>query len=74
MAELRSVAMPLAPENQAKDDLDAWDLIPLFCPECDMAAFVEWSTTCPSTDGPLEHVKIRCLNRHWFLMLAERLA
>ncbi len=22
----------------------------------------------PSTDGPLEHVRIRCVQRHWFAM------
>jgi hypothetical protein len=26
-----------------------------------------------STDGPVEHVKVRCANRHLFAMLTERL-
>ena len=37
----------------------------LYCPECGMPTWVEWS------DGG--HVKIRCFSRHWFLMLADRL-
>ena len=37
----------------------------LYCPECGMPTWVEWS------DGG--HVKIRCFSRHWFLLLADRL-
>jgi len=43
------------------------------CPGCDAPAEVEWSDKIGSTSGPLELVKIRCLNRHWFLMPAEGL-
>lgn len=35
------------------------------CPECGGTAEIEHRTVLPSTDGPIEHVKIRCLNRHW---------
>ena len=46
------------------------------CPECGAPAEVEWADEVGSTSGPLELVKIRCLERHWFLMpsagLAER--
>jgi hypothetical protein len=38
--------------------------VALYCPECGMPTWVEWS------DGG--HVKIRCFSRHWFLMLADR--
>jgi hypothetical protein len=38
------------------------------CPECDGIAEVEYRTVLESTSGPVEHVKIRCINRHWFKM------
>lgn len=43
------------------------------CPACGGVAEVEWRDWSGSTSGPVEHVKIRCTNRHWFLMLAESL-
>jgi hypothetical protein len=43
------------------------------CPECGVPAEIEWSDMLFSTDGPVEHAKIRCANRHWFLMPTERL-
>ena len=49
-----------APTSHA--DLDS---VALYCPECGMPTWVEWS------DG--DHVKIRCFSRHWFLMLGDRL-
>ncbi|MGY2703018.1 MULTISPECIES: hypothetical protein [unclassified Nocardioides] len=44
------------------------------CPECGGAAEVEWRTVLESTDGPVEHARIRCVRRHWFLLPLERLA
>lgn len=44
------------------------------CPECGRPAAVEWRTQLDSTDGPLEHLKIRCLDRHWFFLPADMLA
>jgi len=44
------------------------------CPECGRPAAVEWRTHLDSTDGPLEHLKIRCPDRHWFLLPADMLA
>jgi hypothetical protein len=44
------------------------------CPTCGGLAEVEWRDWSGSTSGPVEHVKIRCTNRHWFLMLAESLS
>jgi hypothetical protein len=38
------------------------------CPECQEAAKVEWHSNVYSTEGPVEVVKIMCLNRHCFLM------
>jgi hypothetical protein len=35
------------------------------CPECDGPAEIEHRTVLESTNGPTEHVKIRCVHRHW---------
>ena len=35
------------------------------CPECGGTAEIERRTVLDSTDGPIEHAKIRCVNRHW---------
>jgi hypothetical protein len=38
------------------------------CPECGGLAEVLWREVMESTDGPVEHAKIRCVRRHWFLL------
>jgi hypothetical protein len=38
------------------------------CPECGLPAEVIDRVTLPSTDGPIEHVKTRCVTGEWFLM------
>ena len=38
------------------------------CPDCGQPAWVEWRDEVNSTSGPVVHVKVRCLDRHWFLM------
>ncbi len=38
------------------------------CPECGAIAEVEWRVAVDSTDGPVEHAKVRCLLQHWFLL------
>jgi hypothetical protein len=43
------------------------------CPQCSMTAAVQRSDRVESTDGPIDHVRITCVNRHWFLMPADRL-
>jgi hypothetical protein len=43
------------------------------CPECGAPAEVTDRSALESTDGPIEHVKIQCLRRHWFLMPAGSL-
>jgi hypothetical protein len=43
------------------------------CPECEVPAEVVERFVLPSTDGPVEHVTVRCANRHLFTMLTERL-
>lgn len=43
------------------------------CPECHEVALVEWRDT-EVADGSVALAKVRCLQRHWFLMPAEQLA
>ncbi|MEI2774771.1 MAG: hypothetical protein V9G19_02145 [Tetrasphaera sp.] len=38
------------------------------CPECGAIAHVQWRAVLESTDGPIEHAKVGCLHRHWFLL------
>ena len=38
------------------------------CPECAAPAEVVDRFALPSTEGPVEHVKVQCLSRHWFLL------
>ena len=49
------------------------DLELVACPECGRPAEVEWRDRLDSTHGTVEHLKIRCLDRHWFLMPADML-
>ena len=41
------------------------------CPQCDLPATVEWRQEVGSTGGPMEHLKIRCVSGHWFLLPAS---
>ncbi len=43
------------------------------CPDCGSTAEVEWQSTQDSTQGLVVLMKIRCLNRHWFLMPRDSL-
>jgi hypothetical protein len=45
------------------------------CPEegCSSPAEIFDRSALQSTDGPTEHVRTRCLNRHHFLLPADRL-
>ena len=38
------------------------------CPECDGLAEVQWRAVLESTDGPVEHARIQCVRRHWFVL------
>jgi hypothetical protein len=42
------------------------------CPECGAPAEVVARFELLSTAGPVEHVKVVCAQRHWFMQLAER--
>jgi hypothetical protein len=44
------------------------------CPECGSIAEVEWRAVMESTDGPIEHARIRCVQKHWFLLPVASLA
>jgi hypothetical protein len=37
------------------------------CPQCDAVASVEWAATF----ARVQHVKVRCIHRHWFLLPSE---
>jgi hypothetical protein len=41
------------------------------CFECAATAAVQGRGPVESTDGPLDHVRITCVNRHWFMMAAD---
>ncbi|HEY0359524.1 MAG TPA: hypothetical protein VGD11_13150 [Mycobacteriales bacterium] len=43
------------------------------CPECGGAAEAESWSSLSSTGERMEHVKILCVRRHWFLMPRETL-
>ncbi|MGH4006727.1 MAG: hypothetical protein ACRDTH_00910 [Pseudonocardiaceae bacterium] len=43
------------------------------CPECSMIATLQRGDQLESTDGLVDHVRITCVNRHWFLMPADTL-
>jgi hypothetical protein len=52
---------------QEVDDMtDDLDLV--VCPECAAPAEVVDRFALPSTDGPVEHVKVLCVVRHWFVL------
>ncbi len=38
------------------------------CPQCGQIAEVQWRTALESTEGPVEHAKVLCVRRHWFLL------
>jgi hypothetical protein len=49
----------------------------VICPDCSMIAAAQRGGCLESTDDPVEHVRVTCVQRHWFLipadMLTERL-
>ena len=55
-------------DNELDVELDL-----VVCPECAAPAQVVDRFDLPGTDGPVEHVKVQCLGRHWFLMPATSL-
>jgi hypothetical protein len=43
------------------------------CPDCGAPAEITDRFAIPSTDGPVEHVRVGCVDRHWFLLSVEAL-
>ena len=43
------------------------------CPECGHAAEVVDRDFLSSAEGPVEHVRVRCVQRHWLFMPADSL-
>lgn len=43
------------------------------CPECGELAEVQDRDVLERTDAPVEHVKVLCVLRHWFLLPVDRL-
>ena len=58
-------------DDMTEDRYNELDLV--VCPECAAPAEVVDRFALPSTEGPVEHVKVQCLGRHWFLLPAVAL-
>jgi hypothetical protein len=43
------------------------------CPECGAPAEVVPQGWADSTDGPVELVRVWCVERHWFMLAADSL-
>ena len=41
------------------------------CPQCGAPAEITERFWLDSTDGPIQHLKIGCLSKHWLIPLAE---
>jgi hypothetical protein len=44
------------------------------CPQCGLVAEVVDRDVWPSTDGPVEHVHVRCVDKHRFVLPTASLA
>ena len=44
------------------------------CPECSAPAQLTGRALLDSTDGPVEHARIRCVRKHLFYMPTARIA
>ena len=44
------------------------------CPQCGATAEIEYRAVLESTDGPIEHARVTCVARHWFLLPVAYLA
>jgi len=61
-----------APAAGSHEDGATMDLTT--CPECGNAAEIQWRDVLESTDGPVEHAKVLCVERHTFLLPVASLA
>ena len=62
---------PRCSDDRSVETRDELDLV--VCPECAAPAEVVDRFALPSTDGPVEHVKVACLMQHRFLLPAAAL-
>jgi hypothetical protein len=44
------------------------------CPECGHPAEIQWRDVLESTDGPVEHARVTCVERHHFFLPVAGLA
>jgi hypothetical protein len=44
------------------------------CPDCGAPAEILDRFILPSTNGPVEHVSVHCVRRHWFLTPVDNLS
>jgi len=44
------------------------------CPECGAPAEIVDRFELASTNGPVEHVKVLCIQRHWFTVAVTQMA
>ena len=70
------VAMDIPTSLGNKDIYNAADTLTQYrefvsCPDCSMIATAQWGGCMESTEGPVEHVRVTCVYRHWFLMPAD---
>ncbi len=49
------------------------DIRLITCPECGAPAEVVSAGDADSTDGPVELVRVWCVERHWFMLAAASL-
>ncbi|GAA1545601.1 hypothetical protein [Nocardioides humi] len=64
----------MRPEARARAASGEPSLEVVPCPECERPAEVVERCFLIGTDGPVEHVRIQCVDRHWFLMPAPETA
>jgi hypothetical protein len=73
----RDPCLPTAHDSsQEVDDMTDHRNIELdlvVCPECGAPAEIVDRFALGGTDGPVEHVKLMCLHRHWYLLPATSL-
>ena len=55
------------------DGSDADPMRIVACPQCGLAAEIVDQAVVASTSGPVDIIRLVCVQRHWFLMPLDRL-